>query len=220
MLRDALGEANFARFLKDYMRVFYQNAMAEERFLAFLKQWLAAEMGNNDYEKFAAQHHIRDWLHGTDMPPNEPKFTSTLLDSLYEQQRKVLKKEPVDTTVMDKWDVTTLVNFLSLLKGASQEQVQVLDQQMNFSQSKLMSIKGEWARLCAKVKYLPAETCTMIVEYVIKRNSRFEAGKVAAFLAESEEGKRLIRRILDEDKGRLFTLTRGELEKAVGKTSS
>jgi hypothetical protein len=213
MLRNAIGENDFGQFFKDYMKVFFQNTMSEERFLAFLQLWLKNEKGIDDFEAFKAEHKIGEWLHGTDIPSNEPQFHSKLMDALVLQKEKVLVGEPVDADFIRSLDIPTQIVFLSLVAAsATKEQFALLDGQMRFTESKSMSIRGECSRLCSRIGYLTPETKEMIVSYVLERNSLFEAGKIGSALKQTEEGKELIRMILERDRGQLFPVTRKELE--------
>lgn len=213
MLRNAMGKDHFDRFLKDYMKVFFQNTMSDLRFMFFLEKWLRQERGVSDFVKFCNEHHLEEWLYGTKMPPNEPKFRSALLDKLHQEKEKVLREELIDLEASLKWDVTTTVNFLSLLTTTTPGQLAKLDAQMRYSQNPSLSIRGEWVRACCQAGYFTKETEEMICAYVFERNSAFEAGILADFLAQSEAGRALVIRILAEGGDRLFPVTRQKFER-------
>lgn len=212
MLRDAMGHADFDRFLQDYMKVFYQNSMSEDRFLSFLQQWLFHEKGNGEFYKFLYDHKILEWLHGTELPSNTPQFKSQLMDALIAQKELVLKKEPIDAEFIGKCDTPTKINFLSQLIGhATAEHLAVLDAQMHFTDSPVMSIREEWSRLCAIAGYITPQTKVSIANYVIERNSKHKANQICTALAKTPEGRDVIAYILEQDKGRLFPLTRNTI---------
>lgn len=215
-LREAIGHKDFAIFIKDYMKVFYQNTMSDERFLAFLKVWLEKRKNIKDFEEFKTTHQLDEWLYDIEIPSNAPALQSNLLKTIDEQINNVVSNEPVLKETISSWDICTQLMFLNRLKDkATREQLANLDTLMNFTDSTSMSIRGGWAHLCASSCYFTEATSNMIVEYVIKRNSRHETNKISSALCKSAEGRKIAERILAEENGRLFPITKETVRKAL-----
>lgn len=212
MLREAIGE-KFNQFMRDYIKVFTQNTMSEKRFLSFLENWLLNEMGIKDFATFSAKHKINEWLHDLEIPSNRPIIRSNLMEGIEEQAKKAIAGKPLDIKIYSEWNITTRILFLSLLAGhTSKENLQLLDEQLKLTETDKMSLKGEWSKQCAAAGLFTDDTKKMILTYVIARNSVLETKKIAASLNKTDEGIALMRQILQEEKGRLFPLTRKVLE--------
>ncbi len=213
MLQKALGKKVFAQFLKDYMAVFFQNTMSEERFLAFLRLYLQEEQQITDFDAFLKEHQVLEWLHGTKTPSNAPHFHSKLVDQILVQIEKVLQMKP-DAEVIGSWDTMMQSTFLSLLEGrANADQLAALDEKLHYTQSENVALQGEWVLTCIEAKYLPPAVQELIISFLLKRNSVYEANRICSLLNQTEEGNRFIKRILDADHGRLFPITRNTIEK-------
>ncbi len=213
MLQEALGKEVFSAFLKDYMSVFFQNNMSEERFLAFLQLFLEQEQGMHDFEQFLAEHQIIEWLHGTDIPSNAPTFHSKLVDLILAETESVLRMECNAETIKN-WDVIMQSIFLHLLRGqVNKEHLELLEQTLHYTQSKNLSIQSDWILACIEAQHLPPPVQELIISYLLKRNSVYDADRISSLLNQTEEGKQLIQRILDADEGKLFPLTRQAIEK-------
>lgn len=214
MLREAIGHDHFSKFIKDYMKVFYQNTMSDDRFLAFLNIWLNKRLKIDDFDAFRKTHQLDEWLYGIEIPSNAPLFQSKLLNTIDEEIAKVINNETFNKDTLAAWDVDTQLLFLNRLKDkVTNQQLANLDAQMKYTSSPLMSIRGGWAHLCAMKKYFTPETSSMIIGYVIKRNSLHEANKISSALCKSYEGRIIVDRILAEEDGRLFPLTKDKLRK-------
>lgn len=212
MLENAMGAENFDLFFKDYMRVFYQNSMSDERFLEFLRLWLRQERGVVDFDKFKKDHLIEEWLYGLEIPANAPHFQSKLMNAILEQKDRLLKGQPIDQKLISGWDIPMQINFLSsLVDSVKPQQLELLDRQMGFTQSQVMSIREEWSRLCACAGYINPDTKASIASYVIERNSKHKANQVCAALSKTPEGQAVIAHILEQDGGRLFPLVRAKV---------
>lgn len=221
MLRDAIGKTDFDKFVKDYMAVFYANSMSDLRFLAFLKLWLLHEKNIHDFDRFNTEHQIDEWLYGTEIPSNAPIFHSKLTKIIEAEKAKVVENKPLDVPMFHGWNTETQIAFLNqFLENGTLSQLAFLDSQLKLTQSNKMSILGAWSHLCAKKGYLTKATCEMMIEYVIKRNSMYEANKVALDLSKTPEGREVIQTILTRGKNRLFTITRETLEKTLGSVKS
>jgi len=212
MLRDAMGAKDFDRFVQDYMKVFYQNTMSEDRFLSFLQQWLLHEKGDSEFYKFLHEHKVLEWLHGTELPSNTPVFQSKLIDAIDAEKAKVLNKEPIDAELFKGWNIPTQMNLLSQLIGhVTAEHLAILDAQMHFTDSRVMSIREEWSRLCAGAGYITPQTKVSIANFLIERNSKHKANQVCTALSKTPEGREVIAYTLEQDQGRLFPLTRNTI---------
>jgi len=216
MLEEALGEKDFKQFFKDYLLVFKSNSMSEERFLKFLELWLSHEKGDKDFKGFMEKHKINEWLHGIEIPSNAPVFTSKLMDTLVEEKQKLLDGNPVKAEEFAKWDQSMKVNFLNQLIGeVTAKHLELLDTELKLSESKMMSIREEWAYLCATAGYFTKETNQAIASYVIDRNSMHKANQITGELIKTPEGLALISTILEQGKDLLFPVTKGPLLKAL-----
>lgn len=214
MLRDAIGHDNFSKFIKDYMKVFYQNTMSDSRFLAFLKVWLEKRLKISDFDGFKKQHQIDEWLYGVEIPSNATSFKSNLLNAIDVQITKIHKNEPFDKEIIQTWGIDAQLLLLSRLKDkVNNQQLANFDSQMKYTNSSSMSIRGGWAHLCAVTKYFTPATSNLIVSYIIKRNSLHEANKISSALCKSTEGRKIVERILSEENGRLFPITKEKLKK-------
>lgn len=216
MLQEAMGKESFAQFLKDYMSVFFQNSMSEERFLTFLKLWLKHEKGIDHFDRFVKKHQITEWLHGTSMPSNTPPLHSTLIDAIHQEIEKMARFQSLDAANIQKWDMLMQKVFLNFLKGkATAEQLMSLDRQLHFTQSDKMSIQGAWILVCIEAGYLPLEVQKLIISHIIKMNGIYIATRVCSLLNKTDTGRDLIQRILDADQGRLFPITRNAIQESL-----
>lgn len=214
MLREAIGKESFEQFTQDYMKVFYQNTMSDERFLQFLSLWLKYNKGIEDFAQFREEHQIDAWLYEMEIPANCPVFESKLMEAIEEETEKVLSGKPVNQVLISSWDVATQLSFLSTLEGkVTKEQLQELDEQMGYTTCGSMSLLGEWSLLCAMTQYFTKDSKQVIEEFVIKRNSMHQANQISLALAKSEEGRGVIRSILDNNNGQLFPLVREKIGK-------
>lgn len=214
MLKNAMGENDFNQFFKDYMKVFFQNTMSDDRFLVFLQQWLLNEkgIGQEGFDKFMEEHKVMEWLYGTELPSNAPLFQSKLMDMVETQKACVLRRKPVDVELIRSWNIFTQVAFLSLMiDSVTPEELAYLDQQMHFSESTSMSIREEWSRLCASAGYLPLHIRKYIGDYLIERNSAHKANQIGKALSKTLIGRAVIADILARGEGRLFPLTKEKL---------
>lgn len=213
MLQDALGKEVFSDLLKDYMSVFFQNTMSEERFLAFLEIFLQQELGRDDFEKFLQENQIVEWLHGTGIPSNAPTFQSKYVDLILSEIES-LKNMQLHVETIKSWDNIVQWTFLNLLRGqARSDQIALLDDQLSYTQSQTVIIQGEWILACITAGYLPSSVQDLIVSYLLKRNSVSEANRICSLLNQTELGNQIIQRILDADQGRLFPITRNTIQK-------
>lgn len=220
MLQEALGKETFSIFLKDYMSVFFQNTMSEERFLAFLRRFLEQEKGAYDFEQFLKEHQIAEWLHGVTIPSNAPTFHSKSVDLIFSEIENVLQMD-CNVEKIKSWDTIMQSNFLSLLSGqANKDQIALLDDKLHYTESQNLSILGEWILVCIESQYLPPSVQERIILYLLKLNSVYDANRICSLLNQTEEGSRLIQKILDIDQGRLFPLTRNAIEKHLLKAAS
>lgn len=215
MLRNAIGHEEFSRFTKDYMQLFFQGTMSDERFKLFLAAWLKNEKGIKDTDAFFKEHKIDEWLYGTNMPINAPVTKSNLLERVKAQAKLANEGKFVELPVeeMKKYDVTTMLGFLGELKGMDEEALDHLNDIFAFGSSEMISIRGAWALLLAKAEYFTPENEDLIVNFVIDRNSNYEGHKISAALCKSEKGRALAQRILQEGKGRLFTTVLERVQK-------
>ncbi len=157
MLQEALGKELFSILLKDYMSVFFQNTMSEERFLAFLQLFLAEEKGVHDFKQFLQEHQIVEWLHGTKIPSNAPIFRSKLVDLILSEIESVLRME-CNVERIKNWGTVMQSTFLNLLSGqANKDQIALLDQKLHYTESQNLSIQGEWILVCIEAQYLPLQ---------------------------------------------------------------
>jgi hypothetical protein len=212
MLEKAMGPETFQRFLRDYMKVFFQNSMSVDRFLSFLKIWLQKEGKVLDFAEFAKTHQLDAWLYGLEIPSNAPIFHSDLVDAFHEEKEKLIHQELLDVEKIQKWDTVAQANFLGCLAGeVSAVDLAFLDQQLHLTASSKMSIREEWSRLCANVGYFTPEIVQMIVDYIIERNSAHKANQISALLSKTAEGREVIAAILHQDNGRLFPIVRNKI---------
>ncbi len=216
MLQEVIEKKEFAQFIQDYMKVFYQNTMSDERFLAFLEVWLGKRMQISDFDSFKEEHQINAWLYGTEIPDNAPEIKSELLVEIDEQANKALTNKTVSKQTIEKWDISTQLTFLSRLESkATSKQLIALDAVMGYTNTDSISLKGEWALLCAMACHFTDETKKLVVDYIINRNSVHEANKITMNLCKSVEGTAVANRILHEEEGRLFTVTKDIVTKWV-----
>ena len=218
MLQEALGKEVFSIFLKDYMSVFFQNTMSEERFLAFLQLFLEKENEIYDFDQFLQEHQIDKWLHGTAIPSNAPTFHSQSVDLILSEIENLLRME-CNAEKIGSWNTIMQSNFLSLVCGqANRDQIALLDQALHYTESQNLSIQGEWILVCIEAQYLPLSVQELIITFLLKRNSVYDANRICSLLNQTEEGTQLIQQILDIDQGRLFPITRNVIKKNLLRT--
>lgn len=214
MLQNKIGKEDFARFLKDYMAVFYQNSMTDERFLEFLCLWLKNEHHTDNFEQFAEETKLMEWLYECEFPSNyaDLKFDTPLFDAMQSQADFIIHNEPIDVEMISSWNPVMTALFLDMLKGKTNEnQLRALDEQLNYTHSGSMTIKGAWVLLCAMEKYYSPQMEEAIIDYVCTRNSMLEADKISAALCRSGLGIGIAVRIIND--ARLFPITRKAVQK-------
>ncbi len=212
MLEKALGEDAFSAFLKDYMNLFFESSMSDKRFIAYLKAWLEHEAGVEDPEDFFSQHQIANWLYDMEIPSNAPIFTSSFTQEFALEAEKLHLGQELDVEKIQSWDIAVQSYFLSSLSGkVSSRDLAVLDEKLSLTNTKSMSIKEEWARLCATSNYYTPETSQMIVDYVLQRNSAHKTNQLSLLLNKTREGKRIISMILEQENGKLFPIVKQKI---------
>jgi aminopeptidase N len=120
MLQDAMGGHDiFLQFVKDYRNVFFQNSMSSERFLAFLKAWLANESDVVNFEEFKANHKIDQWLYEREFPDNRPKVSSDCLELIQKQAEAFLEVGLMDLEAYHNWNEEMRYVFFGELEERS-----------------------------------------------------------------------------------------------------
>lgn len=215
MLQTAIGPEQFPQFIRDYMKVFYSNTMSDQRFLSFLRQWLKHEKNEANFDQFMEQNKVEEWLYGLEIPSNAPTFESKLIEMIDQEKTNLLQGKPLNGDLFKSWGVETQVAFLSQFdtEEISHKHLISLDWQLNLSNSDKMTLLGTWSYLCAQKGYLTDITKRVIIDYVIKRNSMFEADKITTALCKTEEGRRVAQTILEEGAERLFPITQEKIRK-------
>lgn len=226
MLEDAMGREELDAFLKGYNQVFTQRSMSDNRFLAFLKEWL--ENKKQDFGKFCSENHIDQWLYGVGFPPNTPKLESSLVNLLKEATETVcsgadasisidqfrghiknsLMSGPLGAEIrkkgteqqeetIDGFAGQVMFSFLTGLAGkAKPEQLEQLDAKYSFSKSTDPRTMGAWSIACSACGYLSADAKDCIKRFLPMRNSNYYSGMICTPLSKSEEGQSLIRETL------------------------
>ncbi|MEM1283011.1 MAG: M1 family aminopeptidase, partial [Chlamydiota bacterium] len=208
MLEKAIGKEDFLRFIKDYMKVFYQNSMSDERFLKFMKLWLENNNKISSFDNFISENHIGEWLYGKEIPENAPKIESKLIDAINDQIKILEDDQPFEKEVLDKWDIATKATFLSMLRGKlARDQLFNLDKVMKYSDSEDLSIIEGWAFLCAIAGYYTTKTREVILKYIIEQNDYDEVDTLASYLCKTEEGIEIARSAISEGGSALFPAT-------------
>lgn len=216
MLQEALGKKVFAQFLKDYMALFFQNSMSDERFISFLRLWLLNERSVENVDAFMKQYQILEWLHSTTIPSNAPQLHSKYVDAINKEILMISQSQPPDFTKIQQWDFLIQSTFLGLLYDkVNAQQLEMIDNQLHYTQSDKLCIQSQWILACIKGDYLPKELEELIIAHVIKLNCVYTATRVSSLLSKTEKGRLLLKRILDADQGRLFPITRNVLEESL-----
>lgn len=215
MLQKMIGKEHFARLLKDYMAVFYQNSMSDERFLEFLRLWLKHEHNTDNFERFLRDGYVNEWLYACEFPPNyiDLKFESQIFDAMQNQANNIISNQAIDVATITAWNPVMTASFLDMLKGkATAQQLLALDAQVKYTYADSMTIKGAWFLLCAMTEcYNSLELQNAIIEYVCVRNSMLEADKISAALCRTEPGRQIAVRIAADK--RLFPITYKAVQK-------
>lgn len=215
MLEETIGRETWDKILKDYIHVFAQDSICEERFLYFLELEVKYYGISDDFEAWADGIHLGQWLHGVEMPDNTPTVHSKSIEETEILASKFLSGEDV-AEQLKSLSVHRLILLLTTLKGkCDASQAALLDSICQItstcSEWKELRLIGFWSLLCAKSGYISDETAPLIRDFVIRRNSRTYAEWICGDLNDEEvcgaRGKEVIADILEKGKGILFPLT-------------
>jgi leukotriene-A4 hydrolase len=215
MLEETIGIETWDKILKDYIQVFAQDSICEDRFLYFLEQEVKHYGITHDFESWADEIHLAQWLHGVEMPDNTPTVHSKSIEETEVLMSKFLAGEDVSEQ-LKTLSVQRLILLLTTLKGkCDDKQAAMLDNICNItstcSEWKELRLIGSWSLVCAKSGYLTDETAPLIRDFVIRRNSRTYAQWICGDLKNEEvcgaRGKEVVADILEKGKGVLFPLT-------------
>lgn len=215
MLEKAMGQDVFHLFLKDYMSVFALKSVCRERFEAFLKLWVEKKGIASSGEAFMAEHKFEEWMTGIEIPDNAPEIKSLLLDRIRAEADKVLANEELSEEI-NEFDGVMLKTFLAMLSESgsmTHEKMRKLDARFHFTASENYVLLAGWACLCSKLMYLNEQTSEMIARFVINRNSKFYTSTIASALKDTEEGRKLLEKILIEGAEMLYPSIKAEIEK-------
>lgn len=218
MLQNAIGKEAFAKFVKDYMNVFFQSSMSSERLVAFLKEWLKNELNITDFEKFKADNKIDEWLHGQNIPSNVPVFNSEMLNGLTKQAEQFVANGTLDVGLYRSWNEQMRFNFLGELTGKlSKEQMAVLDSQLGLSQCTTLMGREAWSRLCSNRGYITPVTREFMVRFVLERNSMALGDLITNALCTTAEGREVALEILRRGAADncLFEVTRKKIQENI-----
>ncbi len=215
MLEETIGRETWDKILKDYIQVFAQDSICEDRFLYFLEQEVKHYGISDDFKNWADKIHLTQWLHGVEMPDNTPVIHSKTIEETEALASQFLASEDVSEK-LKSLPMVRLILLLSSLDGrCDAKQVAILDSICNITATcskwqEILLIKS-WTVICAKSGYLTDETAPLIRDFVIRRNSRTYAEMIGDALKNEKicgaRGKEIVDDILEKGKDILFPLT-------------
>jgi leukotriene-A4 hydrolase len=146
-LEREVGRDRFDRFVLEYMRRFRFKSITTEEFLEFLEAQLPGTA-----KRVLAQ----EWLHGTQMPPNAPVFTSEKLEQLTALAQRLTTDTRPSEAQLKAWDTREVLVFLQHLpRQLDHESLTWLDANLNLTTRGNYEILAEWLTIAGGSNYEP-----------------------------------------------------------------
>ncbi|UCF37290.1 MAG: M1 family metallopeptidase [Acidobacteriota bacterium] len=151
-LEQAVGRAEWDRFLRGYFKAFAFQSVTTGQFMAYLEEHLGSTSAEALREVNAQQ-----WVHGTGLPENCPRIESEDLTQVEKSRRAVLATRKVDDLNPEGWMTQHWLIFLGGLSGEIDPPLmEALDARFDLSESGNSEITALWSQLAISSWYEPA----------------------------------------------------------------
>ncbi|MEW5765811.1 MAG: M1 family metallopeptidase [Acidobacteriota bacterium] len=148
LLERTAGRGVFDAFVRDYIERFRFTSITSEEFLAFLEERLpgpAAEVG------------VKEWVYGTGLPANAPRFASKALTAI--ESKAAAWADGVRPSKADAaaWTpAETLIYLQNLPRPLPEDDCALLDRTFGLTSQGNYEILVEWLSIAAVSDYAPA----------------------------------------------------------------
>lgn len=146
------GREKFDQFVKDYFAAHAFSVMDTHTFIKFIKQYYQS--------KFAVvlpDSLFNDWIYTTGLPANHAQPQSTAFEKVDQIVAQWKSEKTISKEVVGAWSTHEWLHFLnSLPQPLTQEQLQVLDQLGNFTNSGNAEIITLWGVIAIRNEYKKA----------------------------------------------------------------
>lgn len=228
-LEAAVGRAQLDAFLKRYFTHLAYKTITANQFIDYLN--------TNLLHPAKVAFNYQDWIFKPGLPPNCAKITAPRLAKIekyasdfnaqinpfepqfkYRYIRKNGRRKRIKQTVTIQYTDHLIQEWQLFIRALSDQtkpsRLQLLDEQMQFSQKNNSEILCDWFVLAAKTNYafqIEAE----ISRFLMKVGRRKYVLPIYEALAKTPKGHQLARRIFDRAKNNYHSITRTSVYKAL-----
>eukprot|EP01018_Ginkgo_biloba_P040261 Gb_30385 [translate_table: standard] len=203
-----VGRPVFDEFLIKYIQKFKFQSIDTDTFLVFLKQNLPSIEKEVDLDV---------WIDGTGIPPDVIEPISTIHNKVLAMSRDftTMGKMPSEEEVSD-WQGLEWTLYLDYLpKNLEAPQIATLDKQFRFSESSNWEVKVGFLSIAAFSGYKP---CFKMIERTLHEVGRLRfLRRLYTCLLQSEEGKKLAKRVYGEARDSYHPIAQGVLQNIFSK---
>lgn len=146
------GREKFDQFVKDYFSANAFSVMDTDTFIEFIKQYYQSKFNITLPDSL-----FNAWIYTTGLPKSHAQPQSTAFERVDQIVAQWKSSKPISKEVVDAWSTHEWLHFLnSLPLQLTQEQLQVLDQLGNFTNSGNAEIITAWGVLAIRNEYQKA----------------------------------------------------------------
>ena len=151
-LEQAYGRPTLDRFLATYFDSHAFQSMTTDRFLIYLQEHLL-----DGVVESGEPVDVDWWVHGTGLPDDAPRPTSTAFAEVDEQRREWIGGRPAADLDTEGWVTQQWLHFLNRLPDdANPTRMAELDQSFQLTESRNSEILAAWFALSIRNGYEPA----------------------------------------------------------------
>jgi hypothetical protein len=185
LLEELSGRETFDAFLSQYFQEHAFRSLNTEQFLLYLEQHL---FGANELE--LPKDFFAQWVYGPGLPKNLPKPHSGRFQKVERSLENWLLSGNIDTLKTEQWSTHEYLHFFHQLPDSIHyDQLKVLDNQFDFTNSGNAEILAEWFLLAIKKDYSAAFGA--MENFLITTGRKKFLMPIYGELIKTESGKRL-----------------------------
>jgi aminopeptidase N len=148
LLERTVGRKRFDAFIREYIERFRFTSITSEEFLAFLEECLPGP---------AAEAGVQEWVYGTGLPKNAPRFSSEGLAAIEAKAAGWAEGIRIAEAEAASWTpAETLIYLQGLPRPVSKEDCVRLDLTFDLTSQGNYEILVEWLAIAAASDYAPA----------------------------------------------------------------
>jgi len=216
MLEETLGRERWDQFLPGYFDEFEFSSMSSERFLAYLREWLAET--DPDPGSLISRLQLDDWVYGPGLPANRPAIHSAALDRVDAQRQSWIDGQPAAELDTTGWTAHHRLRFIrGLPDSLPSRRLAELDDVFGWTESSNAEILHAWLLQTLEHDYEPAGPALERFLVQVGRNKFLEP--LYSRLAETPEGLERARAIYSRARPGYHSVVTHGLDEMLGVTA-